>query len=145
MRRTNPKDKFYIRLKDKLIYMGEDFIEYVKDVFLGRTDPFIYKTADFYHRNKKSMIHHLCHIWEELVKVGRGFRALKNDFLYFFSVHKSKISYKYDAISYKQEVKIKQVKTDFIKFIPFSLFIIVPGLELLLPAWLMIFPNSIPS
>lgn len=34
---------------------------------------------------------------------------------------------------------------DFIKFIPFSLFIIVPGLEVLLPAWLVIFPNSIPS
>ena len=34
---------------------------------------------------------------------------------------------------------------DFIKFIPFSVFIIVPGAELLLPAWLMIFPNSIPS
>ena len=38
-----------------------------------------------------------------------------------------------------------QVKSDFIKFIPFSIFIIVPGAELLLPAWLMVFPNSIPS
>jgi LETM1 and EF-hand domain-containing protein 1 len=32
-----------------------------------------------------------------------------------------------------------------IKFIPFSLFIIIPGAELLLPAWLVVFPNSIPS
>lgn len=31
------------------------------------------------------------------------------------------------------------------KFIPFSIFIIIPGLELLLPAWLVIFPNAIPS
>ena len=37
------------------------------------------------------------------------------------------------------------MKQDFVKFIPFSVFIIVPGAELLLPAWLVIFPNSIPS
>jgi LETM1 and EF-hand domain-containing protein 1 len=42
-------------------------------------------------------------------------------------------------------VKLKQVTSDFVKFIPFSLFIIIPGAELLLPAWLVIFPNSIPS
>jgi LETM1-like protein len=65
--------------------------------------------------------------------------------MFFFRVHKSKVSYKYDSINYKQELKIRQVKSDFIKFIPFSLFIIVPGLELLLPAWLVIFPNSKPS
>ena len=40
---------------------------------------------------------------------------------------------------------MKQVKSDLLKFIPFSLFIIIPGAELLLPAWLVVFPNSIPS
>jgi len=44
-----------------------------------------------------------------------------------------------------QSLKIKQVKSDVFKFIPFSLFIIIPGLELLLPPFLVIFPNSIPS
>jgi LETM1 and EF-hand domain-containing protein 1 len=29
--------------------------------------------------------------------------------------------------------------------IPFSFFIVVPGAELLLPAYLKIFPNSLPS
>jgi hypothetical protein len=111
----------------------------------GRTDRFIFKTAAFYKRNKKFIGHKLYHVWEELVKVGQGFRALKNDFYFYLKVHKSKASFKYDSISYKQELKIKQVQTDFIKFIPFSLFIIVPGLELLLPAWLVIFPNSKPS
>jgi LETM1 and EF-hand domain-containing protein 1 len=37
------------------------------------------------------------------------------------------------------------VREDFLKFIPFSFFLIVPGMELLLPAWLMVFPNSKPS
>ena len=31
------------------------------------------------------------------------------------------------------------------KFIPFSVFILIPGLELLLPPFLMIFPNTVPS
>lgn len=37
------------------------------------------------------------------------------------------------------------MKKDFIKFVPFSLFLLIPGGELFLPAWVMIFPNSIPS
>lgn len=40
---------------------------------------------------------------------------------------------------------MREVKKDFIKFVPFSLFILIPGGELFLPAWIMIFPNSIPS
>jgi len=31
------------------------------------------------------------------------------------------------------------------KFIPFSFFILIPGAELLLPPFLMVFPNSVPS
>lgn len=40
---------------------------------------------------------------------------------------------------------MSQVKQDFIKFIPFSFFLLLPGGELFLPAWVLIFPNSIPS
>ena len=31
------------------------------------------------------------------------------------------------------------------KFVPFSLFLLIPGGELFLPAWVLIFPNSVPS
>lgn len=37
------------------------------------------------------------------------------------------------------------MQKDFIKFVPFSLFLLIPGGELFLPAWVMIFPNSVPS
>lgn len=40
---------------------------------------------------------------------------------------------------------MRQVRSDFIKFVPFSLFLLIPGGELFLPAWVLIFPNSIPS
>lgn len=34
---------------------------------------------------------------------------------------------------------------DVIKFVPFSFFILIPGAEILLPPFLMVFPNSKPS
>ena len=37
------------------------------------------------------------------------------------------------------------MRTDVIKFIPFSLFLLIPGGELFLPAWVVVFPNSVPS
>ena len=37
------------------------------------------------------------------------------------------------------------MRKDFIKFVPFSLFLLIPGGELFLPAWVIIFPNSVPS
>ena len=40
---------------------------------------------------------------------------------------------------------MRKVKGDFVRFVPFSLFLIIPGAEILLPAWVLIFPNSIPS
>lgn len=79
------------------------------------------------------------------MKVGQGFKRFNEDMKLYFRYHKRKIDYKYEVKTYKQDIKLKQVKTDFLKFIPFSIFMIVPGAELLLPAWLVIFPNSIPS
>jgi hypothetical protein len=106
---------------------------------------FSYKTAYFVKRNNHKIGHTLHHIWIELVKVGRGFKMLNEDLKFFLRFQKRKIDYKYDKPTYHEKAKLSQVKTDFIKFIPFSIFIIVPGAELLLPAWLVVFPNSIPS
>lgn len=52
---------------------------------------------------------------------------------------------KYSLTSYSQEKKSNLVLADMLKMIPFSAFIIVPGGEILLPAYLKIFPNSLPS
>lgn len=51
----------------------------------------------------------------------------------------------YRLVSWHQNRKERNVREDFIKMIPFSFFLIVPGAELLLPVWLQIFPNSLPS
>jgi hypothetical protein len=124
-------------------------VEYVKDPIQGRSDLFAYKTAYFLKRNyshySHKIGHTLHHIWDELKKVGQGFKKLNEDFKFFVRFQKRRYDLKYDKESYTENIKLKQVKSDFIKFIPFSIFIIVPGAELLLPAWLVVFPNSIPS
>ena len=116
---------------------------------MGRVDLFNYKTAYFLKRNishySHSIGHTLYHIWDELKKVGQGFKKLWGDFKFYVRFWKRRYDTKYDSETYSEDIKLKQVKSDFIKFIPFSLFIIVPGAELLLPAWLVVFPNSIPS
>jgi len=122
-----------------------DFKDFLEDIVCMRTDKVIFKNVKFIKRNWHKFSHTMHHIWEELVKVKDGFKLLKDDFKFFVRFQKRKIDYKYDKPSYKSDIKLKQVKSDFIKFIPFSLFIIIPGAELLLPAWLVVFPNSIPS
>lgn len=125
--------------------MSYDIKDYLADIIFMRQAEFSFKTAYFVKRHYHSTSHTLGHIWEELVKVGKGFKMLKEDFKFLVKSKKSRIDYKYDKPSYKEDIKLRQVKSDFIKFIPFSLFIIIPGAELLLPAWLVVFPNSIPS
>jgi LETM1 and EF-hand domain-containing protein 1, mitochondrial len=52
---------------------------------------------------------------------------------------------KFSLVSYNEEYRARNVRQDLIKMIPFSFFIVVPGAEALLPAYLKIFPNSLPS
>ena len=85
------------------------------------------------------------YVWHELKNVGYGFKLLYKDFKFYMNVKKKLYLQKYHRPSYKVKVKLDKVKKDFIKFIPFSFFIVVPFAEFLLPAWLIIFPNSIPS
>jgi hypothetical protein len=136
---------FLKKIPAKLTCIALDTWDYLADIVNLRADQFSFKTAYFVKRNFHSTCHTLHHIWEELVKVGRGFKMLNDDFLFYVKSKKSRIELKYDKPSYKENIKLRQVKSDFIKFIPFSLFIIIPGAELLLPAWLVVFPNSIPS
>jgi LETM1 and EF-hand domain-containing protein 1 len=64
---------------------------------------------------------------------------------------KTMVKLKYNSKFYGASYSLQQRKhmettsSDLLKMIPFSVFIIVPGAELLLPPCLYIFPNMIPS
>lgn len=90
--------------------MGEDFYSYLGDILLMRKDRFAFRTASFVKRNKHSIGHKLHHVWDELKKIGRGFRILKEDAKYYFKYHKTRMDYKYDKVSYKDVTKISQVR-----------------------------------
>lgn len=70
----------------------------------------MFKTADFVKRNKKSLGHFLHHVWDELKKVGYGLKVFWRDLKYYFRFHKERYDTKYDTHSYKQEIKLKQVR-----------------------------------
>lgn len=96
-------------------------------------------------RNHKKFKLLMKHIWHELKIIGKGFVTLKQDLTYSIKTTKDTALDEYGSYSFESRIRIRRTWADLFKFIPFSLFIIVPGLELLLPAWLVIFPNSIPS
>ena len=86
--RTVDKDlKFFGRVGQKLRFVGEDFVQWQKDMLVGDSNVFAYKTAYFVKRNYSHYTHKighaLHHIWDELKKVGLGFKMLNEDFKFF--------------------------------------------------------------
>jgi hypothetical protein len=84
---ADKEKKFFPRVGEKLRFIGEDFVQWQKDLWVGDSNVFAYKTAYFVKRNFKhythSIGHTLYHIWDELKKVGLGFKMLKEDFKFF--------------------------------------------------------------
>ena len=74
-----------------------------------------------------------------------GLKALFGDVKWAVSAEHGKRSKRFSEASYTQRTRLRQVRQDVIKFVPFSLFLLIPGGELFLPAWVLVFPNSIPT
>jgi hypothetical protein len=74
-------------------------VTWISDPINGRVDLFNYKTAYFLKRNyahyTHTIGHTLHHIWDELKKVGQGFKMLNEDFKFFLRFQKRKIDLKY--------------------------------------------------
>jgi hypothetical protein len=71
------------RIMTKIIYMTQDFVEYLGDIIKFDKDKIAFKTAYFIKRNHRKISNKLWHGWEEMKKIGRGFRMLKNDGKFF--------------------------------------------------------------
>lgn len=76
VRRVDRSLPFFKKVGTKIVYVWQDFLEYMSDIIFLRHERFAFKTADFVKRNKHSLGHKLHHVWDELKKVGRGFKAL---------------------------------------------------------------------
>lgn len=52
---------------------------------------------------------------------------------------------KYEQRTAYELRETQRIKLELVKFVPFIFFIIIPFAELLLPPYLMLFPNALPS
>lgn len=118
---------------------------FVKDIARLDIEKIQTKSKNFLLRNYTRLRRGLAKVWKELKHIGHGFKTFKQEIQESVTDTKDMHYAKYKKPTYTQTKKLQNITRDVIKFIPFSFFIIIPGLELLLPAWLMIFPNSIPS
>ena len=142
------------KISKKYEHIKVDSSEYLKDLVFYRKDRLAFKTAAFIKRNflrgcdAASFIENKTYkVWvaikHALVHMVRGLKALGRDGIW--AAKASTAHTKYNVADYQETKKLREVRRDYLKFIPFSLFLIIPGAELLLPAWIMVFPNSIPS
>jgi len=116
----------------------------------------MYKTAAFIKRNWLVFIgicgrceYTLLKVWKGIkhgvAHMVHGMKDIAKDGVWLGRKYKQAQENKYEDVSYRRKSRMRQVKTDLIKFVPFSFFLIIPGAELLLPPWILIFPNSVPS
>lgn len=82
-------------------------------------------------------------IWDELVHYYHGFRLL------FIDIRvSSRLVYRVlngDELSRREHKQLVRTVSDLFRLLPFSVFIIVPFMELLLPVALKLFPGMLPS
>lgn len=124
-------------ISDMIKFLG-DISRYDKHAIADKSSRFIKRIYVKFSKVMGGLAH-------EAKKITRGFRKLKEDVKYSINQNREIRQTKYMSHSYSNTKKLRDIKTDVIKFIPFSFFLIIPGLEFFIPAWLIIFPNAIPS
>ena len=129
----------------KIYSIARDYKEFFHNIKNGEIGLIFWKTKEFIKRFYKNSKLILRHIWLELKKIGRGFKLLHKDVKYSIKTTMDTSREEYGSYSFTTRVKIRRTWSDVFKFIPFSILIIVPGLDLLIPPYLMIFPNALPS
>lgn len=72
----------------------------------------------------------------------QGTKDLWNDVKWMWNLHKTK---KKSELTGYEIGELQRIKIDMIKFIPYSVILVVPFAEFSLPIILWLFPNAVPS
>lgn len=72
----------------------------------------------------------------------QGSKDLWNDTKWIVNLYKTKVDYEFTGYELAESHRIK---IDMIKFIPYSVILVVPFAELSLPIILWLYPNAVPS
>ena len=144
--KRDPKNKTLMsRIGARAAFTADRTKAYCRDIYTGRTDAVVFKTVEFFKRHVLWARGCLYSVWLGLKHMKKGLSRVKNDVFFLIGFQRRKVRTKYTKDDYFERRKVRQVKEDVIKFVPFSLFLIIPGGELFIPPYLMIFPNSMPS
>ena len=84
---------------------------------------------------KEQLKHAWDHMKKSLIDVGKDSKIM-------FSLRKKG---RLSQLSMGEYLQYKQIKKDLLKFLPFSLFVLIPVGEIFLPIYLYLFPNATPS
>ena len=84
---------------------------------------------------KEQLKHAWDHMKKSLIDVGKDSKIM-------FSLRKKG---KLSSLSMGEYLQYKQIQKDLLKFLPFSLFVLIPVGEVFLPIYLYLFPNATPS
>ncbi len=80
-------------------------------------------------------------LWETWL----GTKRTYYDYLYWKNILKTKGFKTFEDKTPFELSEIYRLKKDSLKLIPFSFFIVVPAAELLIPPYILLFPNAFPS
>ena len=72
----------------------------------------------------------------------QGSKDLWHDIKWITQLYRSKVSYEFTGYELAES---QRIKVDLIKFIPYSVILVVPFAELSLPIILWLYPNAVPS
>ena len=81
--------------------------------------------------------------WDAVVHAYNGFRLLALDVR--VAVRLLRKTLRGDSLTRRERKQFTKTVGDIFRVVPFSVFIIIPFMEFLLPVYLWLFPNALPS
>ena len=81
--------------------------------------------------------------WDAMVHAYNGFRLLALDVR--VAVRLLRKTLRGDSLTRRERKQFTKTVGDIFRVVPFSVFVIIPFMEFLLPVYLWLFPNALPS
>jgi len=121
--------------------------KYLNPVFLGKKAVSCFQVLVSFFNNPREILPKLAALWRhfkhECKHYWNGFKLLWVDIKCMFPLMKKVVQG--GKLTWRERTQLKRTSFDCLRIVPFSLFIIIPALELLLPVALFLFPNMLPS
>jgi len=121
--------------------------KYINPLFLTKKVWTWLRAIGWFLVNPREVLPKLANGWKhfklECLHYWNGFKLLWVDIKFMFPLLKKLLKGK--NLTYRERNQLKRTSLDCLRIIPFSMFILIPALEVLLPVALYLFPNMLPS